>query len=209
MKPIDTIKAEIINLSPEEFISKYIKCPENWYFKNILQIPEDQIIKFGDQFKEIVANSFGLTIDNIEMVGSGKMGFSLAPYERKLYKEFNDDSSIRNISDLDIAIISRELFNKYWDLLRQSFKFKFKYMYPAIQEGIYRGYINEKYLTSIEGCRKDWNSIATNSKKKLSSELYIRHEVTYRIYRRWNDFHDYHISSINKIKKETPNAPSV
>lgn len=198
---IEEIKAEIINLTPEDFLLKYIYCEDNWYFRNILRISSEDIVAFGNKFKAIVGDNFELTTDHIKMVGSGKTGFSLAPREGKLYQEFCDDESIRKISDIDVAIISRNLFNKYWDLLRKSFRAKFKYRYPQIQTAIYRGYISEKDLVAIDGCRKDWKDMANNSKNELYSTLYIRHEITYRIYRRLEDFHDYHISSIKKIKK--------
>ena len=73
--------------------------------------------------------------------------------------------------------------------------------YKYISRGIYRGYINEKYLTLIDGCRKEWNEKAAKSKKILRSDLYIKPEITYRLYRSWEDFEEYHIQSINEIKR--------
>lgn len=195
---IEEIKQDVISLSPRDFYIKHILRSDNWYFETILGVNKEDAIRITDDFRAIVSQSLEISFNNISIVGSSKTGCSLAPISEqydKLFRGFNEES------DIDIAIVSDKLFQKYWSLFRFSYSEVNKRHYKFISRGIYRGYINEKYLTLIDGCRKEWNEKASKSKKILRSELYIQPEITYRLYRSWEDFEEYHIQSINEIKR--------
>jgi hypothetical protein len=53
-----------------------------------------------------VAHHFAVHPQHVVMVGSGKLGFSIAPDKR--YRPFSDSS------DLDLAIVSPDLFDRVW-----------------------------------------------------------------------------------------------
>lgn len=198
---LDEIKLDIQSLPAKQFYLKHFLRSDNWYFENILGVAKSDIICVLDDFKSIISDQLKVNFNCIVMVGSGKIGYSLAPTRKKLYKQFNNDESVRKISDIDVAIVSDQLFNKYWELLRTSYRYKYIAQYQHIPNEIYRGYINERHLVDIEGCRKEWNEHALMSKKTLSTTLFIKNEITYRLYRSWEDFEDYHVQSINKIKR--------
>lgn len=195
---IEEIKRDIKILSAKEFYIKHLLRSENWYFETKLGKNKAESIKKSDDFKSVVSQTLEISFNNISIVGSSKTGCSLTPISEqrsKLFRGFNDES------DIDIAIVSEKLFLKYWDLFRHSYSEVNKRHYYHISRGIYRGYINEKYLSIIDGCRKEWNEKASDSKKILRNELYIQPEITYRLYRSWEDFEEYHIQSINEIKR--------
>ena len=108
---------------------------------------------------------------------------------------------VRKVSDLDIAIISSDIFHHYWYLFRHSFKLKYTDTYKYIYQGLYRGYIDERNIMTVDGCRKEWNETASVSKKRLHNELYFRHDISYRIYRNWEDFEEYNLQNIDRIKR--------
>lgn len=197
---IDNIKEDIKTLSAKQFYIKYLLRSDNWYFENILEYHDANLIHAIDDFKCIISDNLKVNLNCISMVGSGKIGYSLTPTTEKLYKQFNNDEQKGILSDLDIAIVSSELFNKYWYLLRHSYKPVYSAYYERIPKEIYRGYINEKYLSNIQNCRKEWLTQSSDSKKSLTTNLYIEHEITYRLYRSWEDFENYHVQAINKIK---------
>lgn len=58
------------------------------------------------QLKEAVAINFNVHPTNVYMVGSGKLGFSIKPSRR--YQSFGE------ASDIDLAIISQEMFEQIW-----------------------------------------------------------------------------------------------
>jgi predicted nucleotidyltransferase len=78
----------------------------------------DKFIKFGQvhffvekynmefEMKRRIMKKFNILISDIYIVGSAKLGFSLAP--KKEYQEMNEES------DIDIALISEQLFNIHW-----------------------------------------------------------------------------------------------
>lgn len=195
---IEEIKTDIITMSSKDFYIKYILRSDNWYFETYIGKSKEDSIRLTDDFKYIISQSLGISFNNIAVVGSSKLGCSLTPVSErsnKLFRCFNEES------DIDIAIVSDKLFETYWNLFRHSYSGVNKRYYSYISRGIYRGYINEKYLTLVDGCRKQWNQKAAESKKILRNELYIQPEITYRLYRSWEDFEEYHIQSINEIKR--------
>src|SRR5690242_11166688 len=58
------------------------------------------------RLKERVSDHFGVQYNDVILVGSGKLGFSIKPKRRFL--PFNEDS------DIDVAVVSTELFQKVW-----------------------------------------------------------------------------------------------
>ncbi len=201
---LEDIKNDIVLLNPKEFYIKHILRSDNWYFETMLGVGKEDIIRITDDFKQIVSQSLGISFNNIAMVGSGKLGYSLSPRsarQDKLFMCFSNDSRVRPESDIDIAIVSNQLFQTYWDLFRCSYSEVNKHLYRYISREIYRGYINEKNLLEIDGCRKYWNPISSSSKKLLHSDLYIKHEISYRLYRSWEDFEEYNIQSLEEIKR--------
>lgn len=195
---LEEIKKDIVILPAKEFYIKYLLRSDNWYFETKLGKSKEDSIRKSDDFKAIVSQTLEISFNNIAIVGSSKTGCSLTPVSEqrsKLFRGFNDDS------DIDIAIVSDKLFQKYWDLFRHSYSEVNKRYYNYISRGIYRGYINEKHLSVIDGCRKEWNEKSSSSKRILRNELYIQPEITYRLYRSWEDFEEYHIQSITEIKR--------
>lgn len=58
------------------------------------------------ELRREVAQAFGVHPDEVIVVGSAKLGFSIAPDQR--YKPFDDRS------DIDVALVSPELFDAIW-----------------------------------------------------------------------------------------------
>lgn len=197
---LDVIKRDIRELEPRQFYLQHIVRSDNWYFENVLNYSDSELSKISDDFKMTISESMGISFNSIMIVGSSKIGYSLSP-TKKLFAPFcisEDDG--RNVSDIDVAIISSDLYLKFWALFRKSYSSKYTSVYKTVYTEIYRGYINEKHITQVDGCRKEWLKIASESKKLLADKLFIQHEVTYRIYRSWEDFEEYNLKNIENIK---------
>ena len=65
------------------------------------------------QLKQEICEKFKVEFTDIVLVGSGKLGFSIKPTRR--FQCFNDES------DIDVAIVSKELFEQVW---QESFMYK-------------------------------------------------------------------------------------
>lgn len=204
---LEEIKRDIEQLSEKEFYIKYIIRSENWYIENRVAENAEDIIRMNDEYRLIISEKMDVSINSVMMVGSGKVGYSLSPPNKdhpelqKTLKPFNTDPSERKVSDLDIAIISSELFHRYWKLFRSNFKVNLKDTYAHIYQELYRGYISERNIKEVPGCRAVWNETAKEAKKLLQEKLFICDEVSFRIYRSWEDFEDYNIQNIRQLKK--------
>lgn len=205
---LEEIKKDLKSLTEKQFYTKHIIRSNNWYFEQYMGKNPDEVIQLNDDYRFIISESLGVSFNSVMMVGSGKLGYSMSPPDienpekSKMFLPFNDDENIRKVSDLDIAIISSDIFYEYWKRFRNSYKSRYKNTYLHLYNELYRGYINERNIMEVDGCRRQWNETAAVSKKKLRSDLYFKHEISYRIYRNWEDFEEYNIQNIRKIKKE-------
>ncbi|MBY0011627.1 hypothetical protein [Paenibacillus typhae] len=195
---LEEIKLDLERLDVRNFYMKYIVKSYNWYFSEILEIPEKDLLNTIDEFKDIVSSNIGVSFNNVMMVGSSKVGYSLSP--KKNFKAFELNTDSKSKSDIDVAIISQDLFKSFWDLYRKSYNIKFQRAYTYISREIYRGYINERNLKEIDACRKEWQNLSNRSNKLLRSKLYLKHDITYRIYRSWEDFEEYNLDSLKRVK---------
>lgn len=194
----ENIKTDLINTSVKSFYMKYLLRADNWYFEKVLDVEEKDIIHAVDDFKMLVSDAIGVGFNNVVMVGSAKTGYSLSP--KKFLKTFTDEGEQK--SDIDIAIISPQLFDYFWKLFRESYDITYHKDYKYISRGIYRGYISDTDLHKIENCRVQWLDRSNKATRQLQRKMYFKHEIHYRIYRDWKDMEEYHIQSIEQIKGE-------
>ena len=162
----EDIREDLLNCSVKEFYMKYLLRADNWYFEKILEIDEKNIIHAVDDF------------NNVVMVGSAKTGYSLSP--KKFLKTFSDEGECR--SDIDIAIVSPQLFDYFWKLFRDSYDVTKDALYKYISRGIYRGYISDMDLHSIDRCRAEWLELSNEATRQLQRKMYFKHEIHYRMY---------------------------
>jgi predicted nucleotidyltransferase len=97
---IERFKAALRDQSLTEklIVQKYIIHGTPYIFK-------DNENKYFD-LKHEIATNFNEHFECVRMIGSAKLGFSIAP--RKLWRSFSDES------DIDIAIISQSIFEQFW-----------------------------------------------------------------------------------------------
>ena len=199
---IDAVKSDIVTLDAKCFFNKYYMNESIWYIEEYLK--PDKPLQFTNRYKDIVSTFLGIDRNNVFMSGSAKFGFSLSPPKEdfnKLYMPFNNDDKVRKLSDIDMTVISDNLFRKFWVLYRSSYKFSYKGLYESIKTDLYRGFINEKHVLEVDGCRPEWNNLTRHMKTQLKKELGFKHELNLRIYYSMEDYCTYICSGINSIKK--------
>lgn len=94
---IEEFKADLTALSDVQIIRKYIlnrSC-------HALSDNQDYMLK------DRICEHFKIEFNDVILVGSGKLGFSIKSSKR--YQPFGDDS------DIDVAVVSTELFTKVWE----------------------------------------------------------------------------------------------
>lgn len=198
LNKMEEIKKDLHNLSVRSFIRKYFLVDGNWYFENILGYTDSEVRQKEIEFKAFIKENFKLESGEVFLVGSGKIGYSLNP--KTLFRPFQVDDRSNRPSDIDIALVSSEIFHEYWDLFRESYSPQYNRTYGYISREIYRGYINQRNIEEIPNCRRKWIFDTKQLGKTLRNEFHVKHEITYRIYRNTADFFEYITQSIEKTK---------
>ena len=179
---IDTGEENKLRVFADEIMS--ISVP--WFFKHEF---EEKASDFYDSFKTYMASKFEVAANNIFVVGSALLGFSLSP--KKNYKLFDDTS------DIDIVIVDEDLFKKYWDILFKDYSISVLNgdKYNKIAKDIFKRYIDTKdsYFTN----KKEYIKLikqTDNYAKDLQIKYHFPEKIGYRIYKSFSDY------KINLIK---------
>lgn len=164
---------------------------------DILALPIDFMVKrhitFGDCFalkedsyfnlKIEIAEHFKIHPNEVLMVGSGKLGFSIVRAKR--YKPFDDSS------DIDIAIISSPVFDAIWhDVYNYSLSGSFWPDERQFKEYLFRGWIRPDKLPpsrKFELSREWWEFF----RNLTSKGAYGPYKISAGLYRNWHFLETY------------------
>jgi predicted nucleotidyltransferase len=154
---------------------------------------KDDEDKYFD-LKRKVASNFSEHYTNIYMVGSAKLGFSIAP--RKLWKPFDMDS------DIDIVIISPKLFELLWEEIHEfnialtSRSEKEEEKYKRFLDYFFRGWIRPDLFPFNYSKKVEWFNFFSS----ISYDKYGERKITGAIYHSFSFFEQYHISNIANLR---------
>lgn len=176
--------------SIDMIIDKYLLCGTPYIFK-------DDENKFYD-LKNEIANFINVSQTNIFVVGSAKLGFSIAPSKR--YEHFNEDS------DIDIAIIDEAAFLRYWKILyeyntigRAWSCFEEK-EYRKFLEYFFKGWLRPDKFPSAMDEKKEWFDFFSSLQKKYN------HKIAAGIYYDIHVFRGYNRGNIKRIREVMKNG---
>jgi len=148
------------------------------------------------EIKEAISKHFHIHKKNIEIVGSAKLGVSLS--EERLGEDFE------NTSDIDLAVVSDELFNAAWnELLEMEFDW-YKLSQPerdAINDNyktIPRGFVSPERLPKNNFKEKWWQVFSTLSNKSK----YEHRKIRGRLFKNWWFVEKYYSIQISNIKNK-------
>ncbi|WP_270997323.1 hypothetical protein [Listeria seeligeri] len=206
----EELKQDLKKLEPLEFYMKYIIKSYNWYFEEVLERGEQELISITDDFKEIIMKNFKVGFHSVQMVGSAKIGFSLSP--QKSFRDFvrfdsnTEDYEDRydNVSDLDLAIISPRLFEEIWSAIRTANQIKRlpSSGYNKITNAIFNGYINDSSLEYVTGSLHTVKDTINSANVELKDRFSIPNPISYRVYRSWEDLENYQLIGIETARRK-------
>jgi hypothetical protein len=101
---VEEMKAAIESTPAEEIYNELYISGDVWLFKKLFK--DNWFLQY-DEFKKYIAKKLDVHYNNVGIVGSAKLGFSLNP--QKDYKAFDETS------DVDIIIVSQRLFYEFWE----------------------------------------------------------------------------------------------
>lgn len=178
------------NFTIDEIINRYLVFGTPYIFSQ----NEDGYY----ELKKQISNYFGVNQRSIFMCGSAKLGFSISP--GKLWRHIDGDDD--KDSDVDMVIVSDEVFDKYWKSILEyketqiSFNFKDKNNEEFL-EYFFRGWLRpDKFPYKYKGA-DEWFEFFRNIsyKKEFGSR-----KVTVAIYREEYFFMKYHYDNLTGIR---------
>jgi len=195
---LEEFKSHCINYKPDILVQKYLIENETFYFTEIRNGEEFE-------FKKDIASMLDVHLRDIVIVGSGKLGFSLKPEKDAiglyLFKEFDHDYKLSNAndkSDLDIAIISSNLFDKeiknlynHTNYYRKEFLWKER---KDLASYVLKGRLATRFLPSSFPLTNE--IISTQAKY----QMHYGRVINIEIYKSWHYFETYHQENIKNIQ---------
>jgi hypothetical protein len=142
-------------LQAEPFDEHCVECIlDTYYHSGNPHVFRGDAVTHG-QFKRALANEissafgFGCHPHHVVVCGSAHLGFSAAPNE-KFGKPFSFTQS-----DIDVAILLPELFDRWW-LELVSPRVSLGVLRPDIAEHLLNGYINPQFVRDFTATGRDW-----------------------------------------------------
>lgn len=160
---------------------------------------KDSEDKYYD-LKNVVSNFFNVNHRDVFMVGSSKLGFSLAP--NKLW--YSIDWSEEKESDIDIVIISNEVFNRYW---KSILEYKDKLIPTKSKDNLFleyffKGWLRpDKFPYKYDGANEWFEFFKSISYK----DAYGSRKVAAAIYKEDYYFMKYSRDNLNSIRNKLLN----
>lgn len=212
MELLDEFKMDILTTPKSnlnDIVEDYLISRPNWYFSKISKKEYD--------LKNEIKKIFDIEINNIFIVGSSQLGFSISPSKKKYkfnsFREFPDEDNEE--SDIDVAIISSIFFEQELERLYDylgGYHIKFiNEKFCGIERGEDRKLSNVYYQDFSTYLLKGW----LRSDKMPFEYKFLSDEIDYQlkilrkkynrkvnigIYKSYFYLINYHLKNIEKIQ---------
>jgi len=185
---IDDLKKELDKESLSRVLNKYILGGDPICF------PSNKNLIFA--LKENISTYFDIHPKMIEIVGSAKLGISLS--EDRFGGRYNKNS------DIDMAVVSIELFDMAWNELMKldsqfyTLKDKDRQFLKDCSNDIPDGFISPDKLPEKCDFRKKWWKIFSDLSNKKEFEF---RKIRGRLFKNWFFVEKYYSIQLKKIKR--------
>lgn len=188
IKNIGDLKEIISTSTITEVVNNYILSNKPICFEG-----RDDLIF---ELRKKLSDHFGVHLKNIEIVGSAKLGISLNPVSGRLGMQYDEQS------DIDLVIVSNELFDLAWNELTIKEDSLFNEQERLLLKNCYynipRGYISPNNLPSKLSFYKNWWEIFYS----LSSmEKFEKRKIRGRLFKNWWFVEKYYSIQLAKLSE--------
>lgn len=181
---LEEFKHDLTALDADTIAEKYL------FTKGSVVLGNEREIQLCDD----IAQRFGTTKENIHVVGSAKLGFTIKPGDR--FRSFG------NSSDIDVVIINEALFQAIWT---EAFHFAncggYWQKQDEFKHYLFQGWIRPDKLPNGGSFKitKDWTQYFRNL---TYSEKYGRYPIKAGLYNKHAFAKGYHRRCIDSCKEE-------
>jgi hypothetical protein len=151
------------------------------------------------EFRSVICNNLSIHPQNFSIIGSAKIGFSLNVH-KNIGKQFDESS------DIDIVLVSNEMFERIWYKLLEFRKMivykldeKAKQRFMELQKIMFYGRIRMDKLSNQFDYAKKWWEIFNllSIEKKYGPRL-----VRAALFKTWKHVSDYYENGISQIRRK-------
>ena len=216
MDSTDRLRSDLISQIPiEQLFQKYIVDGPSFLFENIINNKDREYILRHD-----ISSALGLSINDIVIVGSAKLGFSVKNLNFLSFDErYKETREIRDKSDIDIAIVSRFLFeqetqriydmsrhfsrewirehwtyNRYYPSRDRLKKISTRSIFNAYTMNIARGWLRQDYSPNTYIDTLPWKTISDNWYRSLGRKVSIA------VYSDWKYLKNYQMDHLDLLR---------
>lgn len=186
---VQTAKRAAATSKPEAFVHEWMLSSNPFAFRNA----KGSYAEFRAELSQIL----GIHAGEMTMVGSGQLGFSLKPDQ--LLRRFREES------DLDVVIVSSELFDAAWrDLLTHSTSVRSldeadRRRFRRTQENFFAGYLRPDLLPSGAALAKEWFPKLAG---RFRSPVAARHPVKAWLFKSWWHMERFYSDGLARVQPE-------
>jgi len=155
---------------------------------------QDSAPRVYHDIKVATSDALDVPVKNVAIVGSAKTGYSLTPGRN--YSPFGENS------DLDLVIVSENLFRELWESYLNYVNSSTGQTYATVAKNVFRHFISIK-AEEVQGDQLEYfsNWIARVDKLRQTFQLNFKlpSEVNYRVYDAWKYVEQYHVAGLNAL----------
>lgn len=189
---LDEFREKLLSDDIRDVYQRYLLGHDVWYFREKKESPS--FAKDYDEFKLYMSKKLEIHVNNIAIVGSAKMGFSLSP--DKDYRKFSDKS------DIDLVLVSDRIYKSSWMAYIELQSKDYLPVYGPVAKNIFKGFVSLKELDIRVDFFDSWSRKVEPLKKDIQTIFGIPNDINYRIYDSWESVERYHIAGLNSLKNK-------
>ncbi len=175
-KSIELFKSEFATLQPIDIVQKRI------ILGNCLMLKNDDYFLLRQE----VAKNFNVHPNEVFVVGSAKLGFSIAPNKR--YRHFGEKS------DIDVVIVSAKLFDEFWSILYKYWLQNIIWSEEKIfKDYLFQGWIRPDKLPNSSDLSKKWWEFF---RQLTSSNKFGPYKISGALYKNWEFIEEYQKAAV-------------
>jgi hypothetical protein len=217
----DALRGDLATTMPlERVFQKHVVDGKSYFFQSILK---DADLEYS--LRHDVANGLGISINDVVIMGSAKLGFSVktenfAPFDALFWKTREK----KDRSDIDVAIVNRELFDKinreiynlsrHFDSrwIKDNWKINRFYSNAAnLQSPLYKSYVwylakgwaRQDFMPLLYSQSAPWVSICDAWRKRLDRK------VSVGFYSDWHYLKNYQMDNLQRLRSKISMLTSV
>lgn len=208
---VEALQEDMLSGMPtEQIFQKHVVDGGSFFFQEVLNQPNLEY-----ELRHDLADSLNISINDVVIIGSGKLGFSLkTPKFDKFDSRYEKTGNVRDRSDLDIAIVNRRLYDvsveqifqlsKHYDKewMQHHWQMNSYYRERSDLFGRYarylaRGWLRPDLVPTVFYDQCPWRNVSEDWRKRLHKRT-----ISLGFYSDWHYLKWYHMDNLERLKSQ-------